>query len=149
VDPGRESPYAKWEALAGMPPTPEGANPIMAMMAAAQARPCVLFECVGVPGVIQQMMEGAPRHARIVVVGVCMESDPIEPIFGINKEINVQFVLGYTPDEFANTLRLLADGRFAVEPMITGRVGIDGIPGAFAELGHPDRHAKIIVEPWR
>ena len=35
-----------------------------------QRRPSVLFECVGVPGVIQQMMEGSPANARIVVVGV-------------------------------------------------------------------------------
>ena len=57
-----------------------------------QRRPGVLFECVGVPGVIQQMLEGAPLNARIVVVGVCMERDQIEPMFGINKELNVQFV---------------------------------------------------------
>jgi hypothetical protein len=27
------------------------------------------------PGLIQQVFEGAPRDARIVVVGVCMETD--------------------------------------------------------------------------
>lgn len=149
VDPGRESPYERWGELAGLPPVPEGANPLMAMLIASQARPCVLFECVGVPGVIQQMMDGAPRHARLVVVGVCMESDSIEPFIGINKEIDVQFVLGYTPDEFSSTLRFLADGRLAVEPMITGKVGVDEVPGAFEELRRPERHAKIIVEPWR
>ena len=41
----------------------------------APGKRVALFECVGVPGIIQQMMEKAPRDARIVVVGVCMESD--------------------------------------------------------------------------
>ena len=57
----------------------------------------MIFECVGVPGLLQQIFEAAPRDARIVVVGVCMEPDRIEPIFGIVKELSLQFVLGYTP----------------------------------------------------
>ena len=54
------------------------------------------------PGLLQQVFEGAPRDARIVVVGVCMETDRSEPMLGIMKELNVQYVLGYTPDEFAS-----------------------------------------------
>ena len=68
-------------------------------------------------------MRDAPRGARIVVAGVCMELDTIRPMFGINKELSLQFVLGYTPDEFAGTLRALADGKIAADPLITGRVG--------------------------
>ena len=45
-----------------------------------------------------------------MIVGVCMETDRIEPFFGIIKELNVQFVLGYTPEEFAATLRHIAEG---------------------------------------
>ena len=73
--------------------------PLQALLPAL--KPALIFECVGVPGVIQQMFEGAPRDARIVVVGVCMETDRSEPMLGIIKELNVQFVLGYTPEEFA------------------------------------------------
>jgi threonine dehydrogenase-like Zn-dependent dehydrogenase len=116
---------------------------------AANMRPAVVFECVGVPGVLRQIMRGAPLQARVVVAGVCMEDDVIKPIFGINKELNVQFVLGYTPEEFANTLQAIADGRIDVAPLITGRVGIEGVPAAFETLAKPDAHAKILVEPWR
>ena len=38
-------------------------------------KPALIFECVGIPGLLQQVFEGAPRDARIVVVGVCMETD--------------------------------------------------------------------------
>ena len=65
----------------------------------------------GVPGMIGYLMRDAPRGARIVVAGVCMELDRIRPMHGINKELSLQFVLGYTPDEFAGTLRALADGK--------------------------------------
>ena len=78
-----------------------------------------------------------------------MESDTIEPMFGINKELNLQFVLGYTPEEFSSTLFHIAEGRIPVEPLITGKVGVEGVAGAFDELASPERHAKILVEPWR
>jgi threonine dehydrogenase-like Zn-dependent dehydrogenase len=78
-----------------------------------------------------------------------MESDRIEPMYGINKELNVQFVLGYTPEEFARTMYTLAEGKIAVEPLITGSVGIDGVARAFEDLASPERHAKILVEPQR
>jgi threonine dehydrogenase-like Zn-dependent dehydrogenase len=115
----------------------------------ADLRPTVLFECVGVPGVLDQVMRQAPLGSRIVVAGVCMEHDAIWPLIGINKELNLQFVFGYQPQEFAATLDALAEGRLAVDSLITGRVDVDGVAQAFRDLGHPDTHAKILVEPWR
>jgi threonine dehydrogenase-like Zn-dependent dehydrogenase len=112
-------------------------------------KPALIFECVGIPGLIQQVFEGAPRDARIVVVGVCMETDRSEPMLGIMKELNVQYVLGYTPEEFALSLRLIAEGEVDVASLVTARVGIDGVAQAFADLANPEAHTKIIVEPWR
>jgi threonine dehydrogenase-like Zn-dependent dehydrogenase len=66
-------------------------------------------------------------------------------MLGIVKELNLQFVLGYTQDEFAATLHHIAEGQIPTAPLITGRVGIDGIAQAFEELGSPERHAKILV----
>ncbi|MBI3786013.1 MAG: zinc-binding dehydrogenase [Deltaproteobacteria bacterium] len=116
---------------------------------AADLRPSVIFECVGVPGMLQQILRQAPLGARIVVAGVCMEPDTIKPALGINKELNIQFVLGYTPDEFAATLRHLSEGAIDVAPLVTGKVGVAEVPQAFETLANPEAHAKIIVEPWR
>jgi hypothetical protein len=32
---------------------------------------------------------------------------------------------------------------------VTGTVGVEGVAQAFRDLANPDRHAKILVEPWR
>lgn len=122
---------------------------IEAFNEAANMRPAVIFECVGVPGMLQRIMRDAPVGARVIVAGVCMEDDVIKPMLGINKELSVQFVLGYAPDEFANTLQAIAEGQIDVAPLVTGRVGVEGVPGAFTTLAQPDAHAKILVEPWR
>jgi threonine dehydrogenase-like Zn-dependent dehydrogenase len=147
VDPAECSPFSSW-AEAGAVEGGTVAASGRGSAVAAQRRPGVIFECVGVPGVLQQLFEGSLDRTRIVVVGVCMQQDHIEPIFAITKELNLQFVLGYTPDEFAQTLHHLAEGQIDVGPMITGHVGVTGVKQAFTDLANPDQHVKIVVEPW-
>jgi threonine dehydrogenase-like Zn-dependent dehydrogenase len=147
IDPGETSPYETWRQTA----TPKGYDDsryAQLFGLGPKLRPAVIFECVGVPGVIEQVMEGAPAGARIVVVGVCMQTDRIEPFFGIVKQLNVQFVLAYTAQEFAESLHHIAEGKVDVAPLITGRVGLDDVSGAFADLANPERHAKVLVDPW-
>jgi len=94
-------------------------------------------------------MAAAPPQARIVVVGLCMERDSIEPVNGIMKELSIQFVLGYNGEEFAATLHNLAEGKINPEALVTGKVGVEGVAQAFKDLASPETHAKILVEPWR
>jgi threonine dehydrogenase-like Zn-dependent dehydrogenase len=107
----------------------------------------VIFECVGVPGVIESIIGGAPLFSRVVVVGVVVGSDRLTPAMAINKEIDLRFVFGYTPLEFRDTLQMLAEGKLDPSPLITGRVGLEGVEAAFAALGSPETHAKILVDP--
>jgi 2-desacetyl-2-hydroxyethyl bacteriochlorophyllide A dehydrogenase len=110
-------------------------------------RPAVVFEAVGVPGIIDDILRRAPVGARVVVAGVCMQADTVHPYFAIAKQISVQFVLAYDPTEFTDCLRAIAEGDIDVAPMITGDVGLDGVGAAFDDLAHPDAHCKILVTP--
>jgi threonine dehydrogenase-like Zn-dependent dehydrogenase len=83
----------------------------------------------------------------VVVVGVCVGSDTFAPAMAINKEIDLRFVLAYTPPEFRETLHMLADGKIDPRPLITGEVGLPGVAAAFDALAEPDVHAKILVDP--
>jgi threonine dehydrogenase-like Zn-dependent dehydrogenase len=148
VDPAKHTPWQSWREAA-LWRDPGRASVLPPWIAGPPVRPAVVFECVGVPGVLDQLMAASPRNTRIVVVGVCMEADTIYPMLGISKELNLQFVLGYTPDEFAATLTHIAEGRIPVAPLVTGTVGVEGVAGAFEALASPERHAKILVEPWR
>jgi threonine dehydrogenase-like Zn-dependent dehydrogenase len=112
-------------------------------------RPAVIFECVGVPGMIDEIMFNAPRHTKIIVAGLCMERDNMYPISGLYKELNLHFVLGYTGYEFADTFRNIRKGKLRVQPLITDKVGVEGVAKAFVELGSAAHHGKILVEPWR
>jgi threonine dehydrogenase-like Zn-dependent dehydrogenase len=109
--------------------------------------PAVVFEAVGVPGIIDDILRRAPVGARVIVAGVCMQADTFHPYFAIAKQINVQFVLAYDPTEFTDCLRAIAESDIDVASMITGEVGLDGVGPAFDELAHPDAHCKILVTP--
>jgi threonine dehydrogenase-like Zn-dependent dehydrogenase len=107
----------------------------------------VIFECVGVPGILDGIIGSAPLFSRVVVVGVCMEPDRFRPAMAINKEIDLRFVVGYTPLEFHDTLTMLAEGKVDASPIVTATVGLPGVESAFDALGNPQAHAKILIDP--
>ena len=166
VDPATESPYSSMDehgyhtkaaslfnlAVGSMEKLTRLPVPwwhVMRLAEAAGAMPDgpVVFECVGVPGVVDQIIASAPLVTRVVVVGVCMGVDQIRPSIAINKEIDLRFVLGYTPKEFHDSLQMLADGKVDGSPLLTGTVGLGGVENAFEALGDPERHAKILIDP--
>jgi threonine dehydrogenase-like Zn-dependent dehydrogenase len=106
----------------------------------------VVFEAVGVPGILHTIIREAPRRSRVVVVGVCMQPDSIEPFFASTKELELRFAFAYSPDEFAATLERLGRRALPVEALVTGSVGLDGVAEAFTALGDA-RQGKILVRP--
>ncbi len=107
----------------------------------------VVFECVGVPGMIDGILAGAPLSSRVVVVGVCMGADRIRPAVAVNKEMDLRFVVGYSPLEFRDALHALAEGKVDASAIVTGRVGLAGVAPAFTALSDPGTHAKILIDP--
>lgn len=107
----------------------------------------VVFECVGVPGMLDNLFLKSPRNTRIIVVGVCLQDDTLRPLIAINKELSLQFVLGYSLEEFADSLRSIADGSFDVADLTTHQVGLDDVADTFNALKDPEHHAKVIVTP--
>ena len=112
-----------------------------------QSTPAVVFEAVGAPGVIDDVLRRAPAGARIVVAGVCMQPDTVHPFYASAKQLSLHFVFGYDMGEFAESLRAIAEGDIDVAPLITGEVGLDGVAQAFSDLADPERHCKIVVTP--
>ena len=62
---------------------------------------------------------------------------------------SLQWVVGDSADGVAGTWRLVGGGEVKGAALSTAKVGLDGVKGAFEALGNPERHTKILVEPWR
>ena len=144
IDPADESPHERWSQY-GIPRTTM--ERMGAAMLGGVVTDPVIFEAVGVPGMLQSLIADSPPHSRIVVVGVCMHSDTIEPFAAVVKEMELRFSFGYTPDEFAATLHRLAAGVPGADALVTSSVDLAGAPGAFETLRTPGEHGKILVTP--
>jgi len=127
VDPRREDPVGTLRDLSGREPD-------------------AIFECVGIPGTINDAIQMAPIQGRVVVAGVCMEQDTFLPVFGIMKEVELKFVLAYLKDEFQAVIDALADGSLPAEPMISDVIDLAGVPDAFRALSNPTTQTKVLIE---
>lgn len=133
---------------AGLVIDPADASLVDAWRAAGDGiTPPVIYDAVGVPGMIDQLMQQAPERSQLLIAGVCMPPDTFRPFLGIAKRLNLQFVLGWTPEQFGQSLHHLAEGEIDGSSLVTGEVDLDGVPQAFSDLGDPDRHVKILVRP--
>ena len=108
----------------------------------------VVFECVGVPGVIDDIILEAPQNSKLVVVGVCLQKDSFRPLIAINKEISMQFVLGWSMEEFSESLNKIASGEINASALITKQITLDQVSETFKELSSPNADAKVLVKPW-
>lgn len=144
IDPAQVSPHTVWQGLDVAPTLAEAGARAMLGQSGKNA---VIFECVGVPGLIQSLINEAPPKTQIIIAGVCMTEDKIEPVIAINKQIGLQFVFGYGPDEFETCLRNISDGKIDVDAYLTGNVNLDGVKSAFKELSQDPSKIKIMVKP--
>jgi (R,R)-butanediol dehydrogenase/meso-butanediol dehydrogenase/diacetyl reductase len=128
IDAGSEDPGETFARLAGGPPD-------------------VVFECVGVPGVLQSTIGLARPRGRVVVVGMCMQPDTIMPALAIAKELRLDFVVAYEKSDFEFTVDMMAGERIHSGPMITDHVTLDGFAEAFEALRTPTTQCKVLLHP--
>lgn len=128
VDPREASPYAPLPDLGGRSPN-------------------LIYECVGRPGMLQQIIADAPFDGRIVMGGYCMEAEQIYVFTAQNKRLNVQFACGEEPQDMELALRSIADGSIDVTPWLGGRIGLFGVAQSLADMSGPAAPVRTVVDP--
>ncbi len=109
--------------------------------------PDIVFECSGVPALLQAAVGFARRGGTIVVCGVNHGHAELEVNGIVLYERTVIGSLGYNHD-LARVVDLLAGGRLMVDGFITAVVPLEqAVEGAFETLVH-DRgaHLKVLIE---
>jgi threonine dehydrogenase-like Zn-dependent dehydrogenase len=142
VDPREHSPHERWADF-GVVRSISDTAAIEFLGGTTPA--AVIFEAVGTPGMLQAIIDEAPPKARVVVVGVCMTPDQIEPALAVMKQLEVRFSFGYNPAEFETSLDRLGGGLLPADQLVTGVVDLDDVAAAFRALANPGDHGKLIV----
>ncbi|RDV28920.1 alcohol dehydrogenase [Alteromonas aestuariivivens] len=109
----------------------------------------VIFECVGIHQLINGFIERAPAHSTLIITGIHTAESKVNFGYATVKEMDIRFSYYYSPEEFAESLENIVEGKIDWQAMCTGKVGIDGVSAAFDTLMKPNDHIKVIIEPWR
>jgi threonine dehydrogenase-like Zn-dependent dehydrogenase len=129
IDPRAESPYA--------------------MQPGAKCPANVIFECVGLPGVLDGVTRGAPHGARVMVAGWCLETDRIFTPIAHFKGLTIKFGGGPAPQDFDVALRAVGEGEIDISSWITHEAGLHGVSAAFERLRDPAAGLRTLIWPGR
>ena len=109
----------------------------------------LVYENVGLPGMLQRIIEAVPFEGRIVMGGYCMEPEELFVFAAQNKRLNIQFAGGEEPQDMDLALRSIADGSIDVTPWLGGGIGLGGVADAIANMSGPDAPVRTVVDPRR
>jgi threonine dehydrogenase-like Zn-dependent dehydrogenase len=100
---------------------------------------------VGIPGMIQRCVEMADPGTKIIVVGMCQETDNFEPMQCILKHLELIFPYFFRISEYRYVLEMMRQGRIDPTPMITHTINLDELPEMIETMGTPADQIKVIV----
>jgi threonine dehydrogenase-like Zn-dependent dehydrogenase len=124
VDPGSASPWAAWRNVAWG--DPEEVHDRVALMGKPTQ---VIYECVGVPGVLADILEHCGLQTRVLSAGGASR-DTIPAAAAHLKGVNIQFGGGPAIGDWYETLELVASGRLDPVPLIGETVPLEGLTDA-------------------
>lgn len=130
VDPREISPYA---------PLPDLGN----------VRPNLVYECVGLPGLLSEIIAGVGFEARIVMGGYCMAVEQFYVFAAQNKRLTIHFAAGEEQQDMELALRSIADGKIDVRPWLSARIGLGEVAEAVARMSGPLAPIRNVVDPRR
>jgi 2-desacetyl-2-hydroxyethyl bacteriochlorophyllide A dehydrogenase len=128
VDPRELSPYAAIPDLSGR-------------------RANLVYECVGLPGLLPQIIAAVAFEARIVMGGYCMEAEQFYVFAAQNKRLTVHFAAGEEQQDMELALRSIADGNVDVRPWLSERIGLGAVAAALTQMSGPLSPIRNLVDP--
>ncbi len=142
LDPAQGSPYSSWRELVHGSP-----EPVRDPMGLLDLKGCVAFECVGVPGVLDSIIRGCERGARLFSAGGPPQGDQLNTMVAKRKGLNIQFGGGPSITHWNEAFEEVCEGRLDVRPMFGYTVDLDGVPRALDDARDGRGPARVIVVP--
>ena len=146
IDPGEQSMWEQWASVGFTPSMP---SPLLqeALEEVAELKAPNIFECVGAPGLIDQVTQSAPPHSHVIVVGACAHEDKFTPINGITRELTLEFSFAYRMSQFRRSLEMIASNLAMAEKFVTKELPLAQTQHGFDLLmGNPE-DIKVIIKP--
>lgn len=106
----------------------------------------VVFDCVSNQSTVEQALTMALKGGTVVIIGVPENPVSIDLALLQDRQVRIQGSAIYLPEDFATSIRLLAEGRVSVEDIVTLILPLEEVETAFAAAGSGE-HVKVLVRP--
>jgi len=115
--------------------------------AAPGGLPEIVFECVGAPGALGAAADLVAPRGTVVVLGMCMSADSINPFFAGFKSLVMKFSAAYELRDFEAAARAMDRGSVEPRAMISDIIPLEALPDTFERLREKPHGCKILVNP--
>jgi 2-desacetyl-2-hydroxyethyl bacteriochlorophyllide A dehydrogenase len=126
---------------------PRQLSPYGAIPDLGNRRANLVYECVGLPGLLPQIIASIAFGARIVMGGYCMEAEQFYVFAAQNKRLTVHFAAGEEQQDMELALRSIADGRIDIRPWLSERIGLNAVAEAVAQMSGPSAPIRSVIDP--
>lgn len=108
----------------------------------------IVFECVGVPGLIAQAVEQVRARGTILLLGLCTRPDTFNSFAMLSKEVRLVTSAFFTRPEYEAALDALACGALEPRIMVSDTIGLDATPNVFESLkARGNGQCKVLIAP--
>ncbi len=107
----------------------------------------IVFECVGIPGLIAQAVDQVKPAGTILLLGLCTKPDTFNSFAMLSKEVRLVTSAFFTVPEYEATLRALEDGAEAPRLLVTDTISLSDTPDVFESLKHRTEQCKVLIAP--
>jgi (R,R)-butanediol dehydrogenase / meso-butanediol dehydrogenase / diacetyl reductase len=107
-----------------------------------------VFECAGTSAAATLALDLVAPLGRVILVGIAMEGLALPATAIVFKEAEIRGALIYRRTEFAEAIRMLADGGIPADALISDVVGLERTEEMFQALGAPgNARIKVLLAP--
>lgn len=122
-------------------------NPVESAEQGLGGKADIVFECVGIPGLIAQSVEQVAPRGTIVLLGLCTKPDTFNSFAMLSKEVRLITSAFFTRAEYIATLAALESGATAPRLLVTDSVSLADTPAMFESLKRRTEQCKVLIAP--
>ena len=122
-------------------------NPVESAQEGLKGKADIVFECVGLPGLIDQAVSQVRAQGTILLLGLCTRPDTLHTFPMLAKEAKLLTSAFFTRNEYIATLAALENGAQAPRSLVSDTVALADAPTVFEKLKSPNEQCKVLIRP--
>jgi (R,R)-butanediol dehydrogenase/meso-butanediol dehydrogenase/diacetyl reductase len=126
----------------------EPADPVGASDRALGGKADIVFECVGIPGLIGQAVGQVRNRGTILLLGLCTRPDTFNSFAMLSKEVRLVTSAFFRRQEYEAALDAVDSGSAQPRLLVTDIIGLEEVPAVFESLKQRTHQCKVLIAPW-